>query len=65
MVSGSRVTSKNGIYGGYWIDCYEAHGTIHEVSHKIIHGYYLGNTMRDALKEIKSDRFPQRQDLSS
>lgn len=65
MVAGARVTEKNGIYGGYWIDCYEAHGTIHEISHKMIHGYCLGNTMRDALQEIKSGRFPSRTDLTN
>jgi hypothetical protein len=57
-VYGNRVTEKNGINGGWWIDCATAHETEHYDTHKAIHGKYLGNTLRDSLRELKSDKFP-------
>ena len=50
---------SDGIHGGVWIDCAPAYGTEHYESHKIINHKYIGNTLKDALKEVKSDRFPK------
>jgi hypothetical protein len=57
-VYSARVTEKNGICGGWWIDCAVAYDTEHYETHKKINRKYLGNTLRDSLKEVKSDRFP-------
>jgi hypothetical protein len=59
MVTKNKIS--DGITGGVWIDCCDAYDTEHYESHKKIHGLYLGNTLKDALKEVKSDRFPIRQ----
>ena len=58
-VTAARVTEENGIYGGWWIDCAVAYDTEHFETHKVISGKYLGNTLRDSLSEVKSERFPQ------
>jgi len=57
-VYGNRVTEENGINGGWWIDCAVAYETIHYETHKVINHKYLGDTLRDALNEVKSDIFP-------
>lgn len=57
-VTAARVTEANGICGGWWIDCAVAYGTEHYETHKTINGKWLGITLKDALKEVKSDRFP-------
>ncbi len=53
-----RATEANGICGGWWIDCAVAYGTEHYETHKIINGKWLGITLKDALKKVKSDEFP-------
>jgi len=35
-----------------------AYETIHYETHKVINHKYLGDTLRDALIEVKSDSFP-------
>ena len=42
----NRVTEKNGIHGGWWIDCAVAYETEHYEKHRAIHNKYLGNTLR-------------------
>lgn len=50
---------SDGIHGGVWIDCAPAYGTEHWESHSVINHKYLGGTLKDSLKEVKSDRFPE------
>ena len=57
-VTAARVTGENGMYGGWWIDCAVAYGTEHYESHKTIHALYLGDTLRDSLKNVRSNKFP-------
>lgn len=57
-VYGNRVTSQNGIHGGYWLDCSVSFETDQWEDNKVINGLYLGDTMKDAIKHVKSDKFP-------
>lgn len=45
-------------WGGWRIDTAVAFGTEHEKTHKEINGKYLGTTLKEALKTLKSDKFP-------
>lgn len=54
----SRNKVSDGITGGVWIDCCDAYNTEHYESHKKIHNLYLGNTLKEAMQEVKSDKFP-------
>lgn len=58
-VTFARATEKNGIHGGWWVDCSSSFGTEHYISHKQIDKKWLGMTLKDSLKNIKSDKFPQ------
>jgi len=49
---------SDGITGGVWIDCCQAYNTEYRESHKKIHRLYLGDTLKDAIIEVKSDNFP-------
>jgi len=57
-VTAARTTEANGISGGWWIDCAVSFGTEHYKTHRIINGKWLGATLKDALKEVNSDKFP-------
>ena len=54
----TRNKLSDGITGGVWIDCCDAYGTKHYNSHQKIHDKYLGDTLKEAIKEVKSDKFP-------
>jgi hypothetical protein len=57
-VYGNRVTKNSDIYDGWWIDCAVAYGTKHFKTHKEINNKYLGNTLKDSLKTVNSEKFP-------
>ena len=57
-VTSARATERNGICAGWWIDCYQAFGTKHQETHRVINKRFLGITLKDALLEVKNDNFP-------
>lgn len=57
-ITRARATEVNGINGGWWIDCSPTFGTEHYETHKIVNDRWLGITLKDALNEVKSDKFP-------
>lgn len=58
-VTYARPSYKNGISGGWWIDCAVAYETNHRDSHKLINDKFLGTTLKSSLALVKSNKFPE------